>query len=52
MAEQTFEDAGLENTPSTFTWDPAEPGSSPTSEAMARGPQKLYGNYLSDLESG
>jgi hypothetical protein len=38
---------------STLVWDPAKPGSLPTPEAMAiSGFQKLYGNYLSDLESG
>jgi hypothetical protein len=52
LPKQTPRNVGLGIISSTLVWDPAEPGSSPTSEAMARGSQKLYGNYLSDLESG
>jgi hypothetical protein len=51
----TTVDWGLENRSSTSTliWDPAQPGSSPTSEASHwRGPRKLYGDFLSDSESG
>ena len=43
-------DSTVNDAPSTLFWDLAQPGSSPTSAQS--GPQKLYGNFFSDSESG
>jgi len=50
ISRQHLADSSCTDTPSTLFWDLAQPGSSPTS--VANGFQKLYGDYLSDSQSG